>query len=199
MDLLSGRIPKWNDARIQATNPDLKLPNRDITLVARLDGSGTTFALTNHLRAVTPKWSEMGRGVGNLIGWPAGTVLARGNEGGAARIKQGDGTIGYVEFSFARRLGLAMAELENKSGHFIAPSAASGRAAIEANLQRIPSNLRVFLPDPDGDDAYPIVSLTWLLLSERYDDPVKGATDPRVSDSDFLTLSLSPFNSQGVF
>ncbi|MFM9882636.1 MAG: phosphate ABC transporter substrate-binding protein PstS [Burkholderiales bacterium] len=174
IDLLSGRIPKWNDARVQATNPGLNLPNRDIVLVARLDGSGTTFALTNHLGAANKKWQDMGRGVGNIVGWPAGTVLVRGNEGVAARIKVSEGSIGYVEFAFAKRLGLPMAHLENKAGNLVAPSAESGRAAIEANLTRIPPNLRVFLPDPEGEHAYPIVSLTWLLLNERYGDPAKA-------------------------
>ncbi|MFN0300042.1 MAG: phosphate ABC transporter substrate-binding protein PstS [Burkholderiales bacterium] len=174
IDLMSGRIPKWNDARIQAINPGLNLPNRDIVLVARLDGSGTTFALTNHMSVANKKWQEMGRGVGNIVGWPAGTVLVRGNEGVAARIKISEGSIGYVEFSFAKRLGLAMAHLENKAGNLVAPSAESGRAAIEANLTRIPANLRAFLPDPEGEHAYPIVSLTWLLLNERYGDPAKA-------------------------
>ena len=174
IDLLSGRIPKWNDARVQATNPGLNLPNRDIVLVARLDGSGTTFALTNHLSAANRKWQEMGRVVGNIVGWPTGTMLVRGNEGVAARIKVSEGSIGYVEFAFAKRLGLPMAHLENKAGNLVAPSAESGRAAIEANLTRIPGNLRVFLPDPEGEHAYPIVSLTWLLLNERYGDPGKA-------------------------
>ncbi len=174
VDLMSGRIPKWNDARIEATNPGLNLPNRDIVLIARLDGSGTTFALTNHLNAANRKWQGLGRGVGNLVGWPAGTVLVRGNEGVAARIKISEGSIGYVEFAFAKRLGMPMAHLENKAGNLVAPSAESGRAAIEANLTRIPGNLRVFLPDPEGEHAYPIVSLTWLLLNEHYGDPGKA-------------------------
>lgn len=175
VDLLAGRIPKWNDARIQALNPDLKLPNKNVVLVARQDSSGTTFALTNHLAAISGKWNEMGRGVGNLVAWEGSAMLARGNEGVAARIKVSEGAIGYVEYGFAKRLGLPMAQLENKSGQFIAPSAASGQAALAANLKRIPANLRAYLPDPDGDNAYPIVSLTWLLLYERYADANKSA------------------------
>lgn len=175
VDLLAGRIPKWNDARIQAINPDLKLPSKNVVLVARQDGSGTTFALTNHLAAISGKWSEMGRGVGTIVAWDGNAMLARGNEGVSARIKVSEGAIGYVEYGFAKRLNLPMAHLENKAGQFVAPNAASGQAAIAANLKRIPANLRAYLPDPEGDGAYPIVSLSWLLLYERYADANKSA------------------------
>jgi len=172
-DLLSGRITRWNDARIQSANPDQKLPNRDITLIARLDGSGTTFALTNHLAAVSKRWVDSGRRAGNLMGWPTGTVLLRGNEGVSGRIRQVEGSIGYVEYNFAKQLGLAMAHLENKAGQFVAPGEASGRAAIAENLARIPGNLRAFIPDPEGEQSYPIVSLSWLLLREREEGGAK--------------------------
>lgn len=192
VDLLAGRIPKWNDARIQSTNPDLKLPNKTIVLVARQDSSGTTFVLTNHLAAISGKWSEMGRGVGNIVAWDGSTMLARGNEGVAARIKVSEGAVGYVEYGFAKRLNLPTAHLENKNGQFVAPTAASGQAAIAANLKRIPANLRAYLPDPEGDSAYPIVSLTWLLLYERYPDPVKSAALKR-----FVSWALSDGQTYG--
>jgi len=175
VDLLAGNIPKWNDARIQAINPDLKLPNKTITLVVRQDSSGTTFALTNHLNAIGTRWSALGRGVGTVVGWSGNTMLARGNEGVAARIKVSEGSIGYVEYGFAKRLGIPMAHLENKDGRYVEPSAASGQSAIAANLKRIPSNLRAYLPDPEGDASYPIVTLTWLLLYGQYVDANKGA------------------------
>ncbi len=175
VDLLAGRIPKWNDARIQAINPELNLPNRNIVLVARQDGSGTTYALTNHLSSTSDKWRSMGRGVGNLVSWSGSVMLARGNEGVASRIKLSEGAIGYVEYGFAKRLGMPMAHLENKAGQYVAPTAESGQAALVASLNRMPSNLRVFMPDPDGENSYPIVSLTWLLLTERYADAAKAA------------------------
>lgn len=172
--LLMGRIPRWNDARIQATNPGLNLPDREIVLVARLDSSGTTYALTNHLSVASTQWRDRGPGTGKIVRWPAGTMLVRGNEGVAARVKLSVGSIGYVEFSFAKHLGLPVAHLENKEGHYVAPSDGVGEATLAANLARIPANLRIFIPDPDGADAYPILSLSWLLLKERYTDQVKA-------------------------
>ena len=87
VDLLAGRIPKWNDARIRAANPDLNLPDRSVVIVARQDSSGTTFALTNHMNTISPRWGESGRGVGNVVNWAGNNMLARRNEGVAARIK----------------------------------------------------------------------------------------------------------------
>ena len=164
----------WNDARIQATNPGLNLPDREIVLVARLDSSGTTYALTNHLSAASTQWRDRGPGTGKIVRWPAGTMLVRGNEGVAARVKLSVGSIGYVEYSFAKHLGLPVAHLENKEGHYVAPGDGVGEATLAANLARIPANLRIFIPDPDGADAYPILSLSWLLLKERYTDQVKA-------------------------
>lgn len=172
VDLLAGKIPKWNDARIQAINPGLKLPNKNIVLVARQDGSGTTYALTNHLNAID-RWRSLGRSVGTQVSWPGNVMLAPGNEGVAARIKISEGSIGYVEYGFAKRLGLPMAHLENKAGRIVEPNAESGQAALAADLNRMPGNLRFFMPDPEGENSYPIVSLTWLLLNERYADAGK--------------------------
>lgn len=173
--LLGGKIPKWNDARIQATNPGVTLPNRDIVLVVRQDSSGTTQALTSHLSAVSLAWRDTGPGVGKLIAWPGVTMAMRGNEGVAGRIKITEGAIGYIEYSYAKRLGLAVASLENRSGRFIAPSEESGGAALAANVQRIPANLRVALPDPDGENAYPLVTFSYLLLRGHYPDAKGGA------------------------
>lgn len=190
--LLAGKIPKWNDARIQSTNPGLNLPDRDIVLVARQDSSGTTYALTNHLSAISRQWRDRGPGAGKLIEWPAGTMLVRGNEGVAARIKISVGSIGYVEYSFAKHLGLPTAHLENKAGQFVAPASGVGEATLAANLNRLPANLRVFFPDPEGTDAYPIVSFSWLLLRGRYADSAKADALKR-----FVTWSLSEGQSYG--
>jgi phosphate transport system substrate-binding protein len=172
--LLLGKIPKWSDARIQATNPGLNLPDRDIVLVARQDSSGTTFALTNHLSTISQQWRDRGPGAGKVIGWPASTMLVRGNEGVAGRVKTSVGSVGYVEYGFAKHLGLPVAHLENKAGRFVAPGAGVGEATLAANLGRMPANLRFFLPDPDGAEAYPIVTFSWLVLRQRYSDPVKA-------------------------
>ena len=191
LDLLAGRLAKWTDPRIQRANPEIKLPNRNIVLAVRLDSSGTTFALTNHLNAMGPSWRDYGKGVGTTASWSGNAMLARGNEGVAALIKISEGSIGYVEYSFAKRLGLPMAHLENKAGRHVEPNAVSGRAAL-ANLKDIPGNLRIFLPDPEGEDSYPIVSLTWLLLYSRYPDPGKSAALKR-----FVNWALTDGQSLG--
>ena len=151
------------------------MPDREIMLVTRQDSSGTTFALTNHLSAVSPEWRDRGPGVGKVVEWPDHAMRARGNEGVAARIKLSVGSIGYVEYGFAKHLGMPVALLENKEGNFVAPSAATGEKSLANNLGKMPANLRVFIPDPDGADSYPIVTFSWLLLKERYADPVRAA------------------------
>jgi len=173
--ILAGRIRIWNDTRIREANPDLALPNRTIAVVARQDGSGTTFALTNHLSAVSAEWRDRGPGTGNLVDWRGQAMLARGNEGVAARIKSSDYSIGYVEYHFARRLGLPMAVLQNRAGRFVEPGERGGQAALAAAVAQMPDNLRLFLPDPAGDDAYPLVTFSWLLLHARYPDAEKAA------------------------
>jgi len=172
-DIFAGKITRWNDSRIQAANPDLKLPNEDITIVARQDSSGTTYAFTNHLSAISLEWRDRGPGVGKVVDWPGNAMVAHGNEGVAARIKVSEGSIGYMEYGFAKRLGLPMAWLENKAGRFVEPNDQSGAEALARNAQQMPENLRLLIPDPDGEDAYPIVTLSWLLLYQHYPDPAK--------------------------
>ncbi|HXJ79181.1 MAG TPA: phosphate ABC transporter substrate-binding protein PstS [Candidatus Methylomirabilis sp.] len=169
VDIFAGRIRSWNDPRLRAANPGLDLPGRNIALVVRQDGSGTTFAFTNHLSAVSAAWRDRGPGVGTLVDWH-GAMLARGNEGVAGRIKVSEGSIGYVEYHFAKRLGLPMAELQNKAGRYVAPTAHSGQAALASSAPAMPDNLRLFLPDPDGDESYPIVTYTWLLVRRKNGD-----------------------------
>ena len=173
-DIFTGKIRQWNDPRIQALNPDLKLPRQTITLVARQDSSGTTYALTNHLSAISEAW-RAGAGTGKVVDWPGISMVARGNEGVAGRIKRSWGSIGYVEYGFAKRLGLPMVYLQNRAGHYVEPGPQSGQAALAANVGHMPPDLRLFLPDPDGEDSYPIVTFSWLLLRERYAEPQKAA------------------------
>src|SRR5215831_13149837 len=184
-DIFLRKIVTWNDPRLQALNPDMKLPNRSIVLAARQDRSGTTFALANHLDAVSPEWRR-GPGVGYAIDWSGRAMLARGNEGVAGLVKASPGALGYMEYGFAERLRLPVARLQNKEGRYVAPSERSGQAALASAARQMPDNLRLYLPDPDGADSYPIVSLTWLLLYERYPDPQKSAALKR-----FVTWGLS--------
>ncbi|MGB0722758.1 MAG: phosphate ABC transporter substrate-binding protein PstS [Gammaproteobacteria bacterium] len=168
VDIFRGEIKRWNDPRLVAANPGVTLPNLPIQTVVRRDGSGTTYAFTNHLSAISPRWRDAGPGAGKLLDWPGNAMTGNGNAGVAQKVKISRGAIGYMEYGFAKRLGLPMAALENASGQFIAPSAASGRDAIGA--AKLPENLRLFMPDPEGPDSYPIVSLTWIMVYGSYAD-----------------------------
>jgi phosphate transport system substrate-binding protein len=184
--ILSGQIPRWDDPRIQSANPGVSLPHRNIVIVARQDSSGTTFALTNHLAASSLAWREQGVGVGKLVEWPAGAMLASGNEGVAARIKISEGSIGYVEYGFAKRLGLPMAVLQNKAGKFAAPDDAAGMQSLAETSAKTATGLNQSIVDPVGTNAYPIVTFSWLLLYRKYDDPQKGS-----AVRDFIASGLS--------
>jgi phosphate transport system substrate-binding protein len=172
VDIFLGKIKAWDDLRLQRINPDLKLPRQDIALVVRQDGSGTTYAFTNHLSAISEEWRDRGPGVGRLLQWPGNAMAARGNEGVAGRIKISKGAIGYVEYGIARRAGLSMAWLENKAGQVIRPHGGSGLATLLS--MDMPENFRAFEPDPDGEDSYPIVTYSWLLLYKRGHGPQKA-------------------------
>jgi len=172
--IFSGDIRSWNDARIQDTNPGVILPNKTVTPVVRRDSSGTTFVLTNHLSSVSEWWRTAGPGTSKRIDWPGNTMEVNYNEGVAQRVKVSQGSIGYMEYQFARRLGLQIMILENKAGEFVSPAPDAGTAAL-ASAEDIPDDLRVFVPDPPGAGAYPIVSYTWLLLYGTYSDPSKAS------------------------
>lgn len=171
-DILAGKITKWNDRRIQSANPKLAFPNLSIVVVARQDSSGTTFALTHHLSAISPDWRQQ-QGVGKVIDWPGNAMLARGNEGVARRIKLSWGSIGYVEYGMAQRLGLPMAILENQAGHFVRATPRTGQEAIAAAAIDMPDDFRLLVADPPGEFSYPLVSLSWSLLYRQYPTPIK--------------------------
>jgi phosphate transport system substrate-binding protein len=165
-----GEIKKWNDPKIAATNPGVKLPAKDISVVRRSDGSGTTFVFTNHLAAINEKWKKS-PGVGKSVDWPVG-VGGRKNDGVAALIQQTPGAIGYIEYAFSVSSKQPMAELENKAGKFVAPSLKASSIAL-ANVE-LPEDMRAWAPDPAGDEAYPIISYSWILAKKKYDDPAKA-------------------------
>jgi phosphate transport system substrate-binding protein len=168
--IFAGTVKRWDDPRIAAANPGMALPRRDIVIVARQDGSGTTAAFTSHLAAVSPSWHEQGLGVGTLIDWPGSAMLARGNEGVASRIKISEGAIGYVEYGFAKRLGIPVAALQNKAGRFVAPSESAGQRALAQASAATADDPRMTILDPSGTEAYPIVTYSWLLLYRQYAD-----------------------------
>ena len=166
-DIFIGKIRTWNDPRIREANKGLDLPALTIAIVTRQDSSGTTYAFTEHLAAVSKAWSE-GPGVGKVIQWPNVAMLARGNEGMASKIKIAEGSIGYVEYGFALRLGLQMAVLENKAGQFVAPTPQSGAAALTPSADAVLETLEASTINPAGPDAYPIVTYSWFLLYPSY-------------------------------
>lgn len=166
-----GKIKKWNDPMLTALNPDAKLPDQDISTVHRSDGSGTTYCFTSNLTAISPDWAK-GPGKGVTVNWPGNGVGGPHNDGVTALIKQTPGSIGYVEYGYAEAHNMPMAILENKAGKYIKPTPEAGATAL-AGIN-FPANLRAFEPDPSGDEAYPIVTFTWLLVHPTYADAAKG-------------------------
>jgi phosphate transport system substrate-binding protein len=169
VDIFLGKVTKWNDPAIAKSNPDLKLPATTIKVVHRSDGSGTSAVFTKFLSAVSSDWKTK-VGDGKTVNWPTGTG-AKGNEGITAQIQQTQGSIGYVEFGYAKQNDVKFASLENKAGSYIEPSEKSAQATLDT--AKLPENLRVFITDPEGKEAYPIVTYTWLLAYKTYDDPAK--------------------------
>ena len=163
--IFRGTVNKWNDDAIVASNPGMTLPDQPISVAYRSDGSGTTFVFTQHLAKVSPEFDKE-VGFDKSVTFPVG-VGGKGNEGVTALIKQTPGTIGYIEYGYARNNGLAVAAIENKSGNFIAPSPESGASTLSS--VEMPANLRVWPVDPAGAGDYPIVSFSWLLLYDKYD------------------------------
>ncbi len=164
INILSGKIRNWNDAAISADNPNVELPNLEISLIYRADASGTTSALTRHLSAVSKEWQNS-FGAGQTIKWRLGTGVV-GSEAVSAKIQQNVGSLGYVEYGYALRNNLAMALLQNRAGRFTAPTPASQTNAL-AQI-RLPANFAGVDPDPVGDDSYPIVTYSWLLVYQTY-------------------------------
>ncbi len=170
-EIFAGRITKWNDPKIVKDNPGVNLPDKTIKTVVRADGSGTTFIFTNHLAAVSGYFK--GRvGVGTAPKWTTDPLKGRGNAGVSASVKQTEGSIGYVEFSYAEENKLAVAEVQSRSGQWFAPSLDATNAAIAA-LKIPDSSFRVFDGDPTA--GYPITGLTWMMVYRQYDSPAKAA------------------------
>ena len=166
-----GEIKSWDDPRIAAANPGLKLPRLTIVTAVRQDSSGTTFAFTNHLSAVSRAWHDA-YGAATLVNWPGSSMRGKGNERVAALVQTSVGSVGYVGLEFARKLGLKTALLENKDGRFVQATDESVAAAFSS--AQLPENLRLFVPDPAGPGSYPIVSFSWVLLRREYSDPARA-------------------------
>lgn len=169
-DIFLGKLTRWNEPAIADANPDITLPDLPITLVHRSDGSGTTSVLTAHLSAISSTWQEA-VGTGLNVRWPSGVGI-KSNAGVSAQIQQAEGAIGYVEYSYAKKLGLAIAALENRAGEFIEPSPETGANGLaEAEM---PENLKAFVSDPAGTAAYPVVTYSWILAYQQYTETAIG-------------------------
>jgi phosphate transport system substrate-binding protein len=169
-DIFLGKIIKWDDKRIAALNPAVKLPKTDLIVVHRSDGSGTSYIFTDYLCAVCKEWqTRVGRNTS--VKWPTG-LGAKGNEGVAGQIKQLPGSIGYVELAYAHQNSLPVASVKNASGAFIVPSIDSVTQALGS--AKIPDDFRFSMVNPPGPQAYPIAGATWLLVYQHQKDPAKG-------------------------
>jgi phosphate transport system substrate-binding protein len=173
-EIYMGKITKWNAPEIAAVNKGVALPNKDILVVHRSDGSGTTYIFTDYLSNVSPAWSS-GPGKAKDVQWPVG-LGGKGNDGVAGQVKQVAGSIGYVELAYARQNKLPYASLKNAAGRFIAPSIESITEAAAATAAKLPANtdFRVSIVNAPAAGAYPIASFTYLLVYETQTDAVKG-------------------------
>jgi len=169
-DIFLGKITKWNDRRIAASNPGVSLPNTDIIVVHRSDGSGTTYVWTDYLAKVSPEWRSK-VGTATAVNWPAG-LGGKGNEGVTQQVKQTEGSLGYVELIYAVSNNLSYAHLKNAAGSFVEPSLASVTAAAASATFEPDTDFRVSITNAPGAEAYPASSFTWLLV--RPDRPEAG-------------------------
>jgi phosphate transport system substrate-binding protein len=170
VDIFMGKITKWNDPRLAQQNPGVNLPDEDIVVVHRSDGSGTTFIWVDYLSSVSKEWeSKVGRGTS--VNWPAG-LGGKGNEGVAGQVKQLPGAVGYVELAYAVQNKLPYAHVKNSAGNYVAPTLDSITEALAT--AKIPEDFRFSMVNPPGDKAYPIAGCTWLLVYQEQKDAAKG-------------------------
>ena len=168
-DIYLGKITKWNDKAIVGLNEGAKLPEADIVVVRRSDGSGTTFIFTDYLSKITLEFEKtVGRGTSPK--WPAGSIGAKGNQGVAAQVKQTANAIGYVELIYALTTNTPVASIKNKDGEVVTPSVESTTAAA-ADLKDFPDDLRMSITDAPGKTAYPISGIVWVLARPKSDKP----------------------------
>jgi phosphate transport system substrate-binding protein len=169
--IFRGKITKWNDKALTSANPGVNFPDKDIIVVHRSDGSGTTYIWTDYLSKVSKDWeSQVGKGTS--VKWPIG-LGGKGNEGVAGSIRQLQGSIGYVELIYAVQNNIAYGSVKNSAGNFVKASLDSVTAAA-ASAPKMPADFRVSITNAPGKDAYPISSFTWLLIPEQSKDSAKG-------------------------
>ncbi len=173
--IFMGIVNKWDDPAIKKLNPDLKLPSQAITVAHRTDGSGTTFIFTSYLAGVSPEWKSK-VGAGKAVKWPAANSIGgKGNEGVAGQVKAVKGAIGYVEYAYALQNQIPYAQLQNKAGKFVAPSIETFQAAAaNADWAKAPKGFSLMLTDQPGEQSWPIVGATYILLHREQPNEKKG-------------------------
>lgn len=171
-DIFLGKIKKWNDPALTAINAGVKLPDTNITVVHRADGSGTTWIFTNYLSKVSADWKEK---VGNSssVQWPAG-VGGKGNEGVAQYVQRIKGAIGYVEYAYAKQNKMGYAQLQNKAGNFVKPDDSTFKAAAAGADWKGTPGFAVVLTDQPGKDSWPITGATFILMHKKQDKPAQA-------------------------
>ncbi len=185
VDIFMGRVTRWDDKRIAALNPGVKLPAMDIIVVHRSDGSGTTYIFTDFLNKFSREWRDK-VGFATSVDWPVG-LGGKGNEGVAQQVKQTEGAVGYVELIYALSNGLGYGAIKNAAGSFVAPSLESVTTAAAGTKLEKDTDFRVSITNAPGAASYPIASFTWLLVHKDGKDPKKAKII-----RDFLTWMISP-------
>ena len=171
-NIFLGKITKWNDAAIQGLNASVRLPDTDITVVHRADGSGTNYIWCDYLSKISPEFRRT-VGVAASVNWPVG-VGGKGNEGVAGLVKQTPGALGYVELIYALQTSISYGSVQNSAGEFVRASLESVTNAAAGAAKVMPSDFRVSITNAPGHNVYPISSFTWLLLNERPRDKQKA-------------------------
>ncbi|HWR26366.1 MAG TPA: phosphate ABC transporter substrate-binding protein PstS, partial [candidate division Zixibacteria bacterium] len=175
-DIFLGKITKWNDPRITSLNPGIQFPAKDILVAHRSDGSGTTFVFTDYLSSFSPEWKSK-VGTGKSVNWPVG-LGGKGNEGVAGLLNQNPYTLGYIELAYARLQNIPYAYIRNKAGNFIEPTLETTANAAAGAVPTLPAGdaswSSVSIVNAEGNNSYPIGSLTYLLVYKDQTDQVKG-------------------------
>jgi phosphate transport system substrate-binding protein len=185
VDIFMGRITNWNDKRIAELNPGVKLPDTDLIVVHRSDGSGTSYIFTDYLNKFSREWKDK-VGYATSVNWPVG-LGGKGNEGVTQQIKQTEGALGYVELIYALSNNLPYAAVKNASGQFVEPSLESVTAAAAGTKLPKDTDFRVSITNAPGATAYPISSFTWLLVHKDTKDAGKAKLL-----KDFLSWMITP-------
>jgi len=185
VDIFMGRITRWNDPRIAQLNPGVKLPDMDLVVVHRSDGSGTTYVFTDFLNKYSREWRDK-VGYATSVNWPVG-LGGKGNEGVTQQVKQTGGALGYVELIYALSNDLPYAQIENSAAKFVEPTLQSVTAAAASAKLKPDTDFRISITNAPGVEAYPIASFTWLLIRKDNEDVSKARLI-----RDFLAWMLTP-------